>query len=536
MLASGITSIPYAASLSAGGGVPPYTWSLGSGNLPPGLVLSPHGTLAGTPTSAGAFSFTAQVTDLAHPEEVGNVVVSLTIIDPLLVTGASLPESSPGVFYNAALAATGGIAPYSWRVTLGNLPAGLSLDATTGGLSGVAMDVGLSTFTVQVSDSQNPAVTSSASLSISVNTAPPRNTVLYLGDESRQQINSDGSLTQLTALSAVPPPTALSPTLPVGFAINNGNLISMLVNPDYSVTAISSAALLTMPANSGLNYALTVDPTGSNLYLSGYIDSHGTQGISVYPADGSLQVLNTVAVPDILGQPSSPGSPIALTPDGAWAYVAPCPSSYNGIILIYSRSSDGRLTQTAAYALPAATCASNLTISPDGKYLADVETLNMWPGGLYMQVYGVASDGTMAPALNQPFPVPMPGFPWAGTVRDMIWDESSTYLLPIIATSPSIGTGFDVGGVAALNFSGSTLTETSPPSGGGGLLVQRTGSFVYTNIKCTPRTFFCPSCWVGPDPCLTPLGPNGFSLVNGQLQPLPNSPFPYSFGTPTAIY
>jgi len=308
----------------------------------------------------------------------------------------------------------------------------------------------------------------------------------------------------------------------------------MLINPDYSVTPISSATLppLQYGPNSPIRYALTVDPTGSNLYLSGYIDNQGTQGISVYPANGLLNVISTIAIPGLsgIGPESSSGKQIVFTPDGAWVYIAPC-SLFNGSIQTYSRNSDGKLTQTSSYALPT-TCASHLAVSPDGKYLADVEEgLSGVPPVLYVQVYRVASDGTIAPALNQPLPLSMLGFPWPGTVRGMIWDESSSYLLPMIGTPPSTGTGLDVGGVAALNFSGTTLTENSPPTGGGGFLVQRTGSFVYGNITCTPHTPFVP-----PDPCLTPLGPNGFLLTNGQLEPVPGSPYPYSFAAPTAIY
>jgi hypothetical protein len=542
--------------LSASGGVPPYTWSVSSGNLPPGLVLSPAGSLSGTPTSAGAFSFTAQVTDLAHPQEVGNVVVSLTVIDPLLIQVNSLPNGSPGVFYNASVAftggiaevsfadsvaVTGGIAPYSWRVTQGNLPAGLSLNATTGALSGVVTDIGLSSFTVQVSDSQNPAATSSERLSISVNTAPPRNAVLYLGnwidiefiEGSHELISSDGSLTQLSALSDPATPTVISPKLPIAFATSNSSLISMLVNPDYSVTPISSVALPSVPDyhRASCCYTLTVDPTGSNLYLSGVIDNQDTQGISVYPANGLLDLVSTIAIPG-LWNPSSTVKP-AFTPDGARVYIALCRPFVNGSnIQTYSRNSDGTLTQTSSYALPPVTCASHLAVSPDGKYLADVEEdLSGVPPVLHIQVYRVASDGTITPALNQPLPLSMLGFPWPGTVRDMIWDESSSYLLPMIGAPSSAGTGLDVGGIAALNFSGTTLTETSPPIGGGGFLVQRTGSFVYGNITCTHHTPFVP-----PDPCLTPLGPNGFNISNGQLQPVPGSPFPYSFSAPTAIY
>ncbi|HEY9377608.1 MAG TPA: Ig domain-containing protein [Jiangellaceae bacterium] len=51
-------------NLFVSGGVPPYTWSVVSGELPPGLAL-PKGenTISGTPTTAGTFTFTVQVTD-----------------------------------------------------------------------------------------------------------------------------------------------------------------------------------------------------------------------------------------------------------------------------------------------------------------------------------------------------------------------------------------------------------------------------------------------------------------------------------------
>ena len=51
--------------LHADGGFPPYIWSLQSGELPPGLTLYPSGAILGTPSEAGAFKFTARVTDLS---------------------------------------------------------------------------------------------------------------------------------------------------------------------------------------------------------------------------------------------------------------------------------------------------------------------------------------------------------------------------------------------------------------------------------------------------------------------------------------
>jgi hypothetical protein len=177
-LPSGTTDTLYAANLSASGGLQPYSWSIASGNAPPGLVLSPAGTLYGTPSSAGTFTFTAQVTDSAQPQEVAKVLVTTTIVAQLLVTTASLSNGSPNVFYSAALSATGGTAPYAWSVTQGSLPAGLSLNATTGVVSGTPTDIGSSSFSVQVSDGENPAATASASLSIALSPPASRNAVL----------------------------------------------------------------------------------------------------------------------------------------------------------------------------------------------------------------------------------------------------------------------------------------------------------------------------------------------------------------------
>lgn len=71
-LAIGTTSLPlaaagapYSALLAASGGTAPYSWSLASGSLPPGLALSGAGALSGTPAASGTTSFTVEVTDAA---------------------------------------------------------------------------------------------------------------------------------------------------------------------------------------------------------------------------------------------------------------------------------------------------------------------------------------------------------------------------------------------------------------------------------------------------------------------------------------
>ena len=62
-LTVGTIGVPYAASLSAGGGLAPYAWAVAGGTLPPGIHLAADGVLSGTPTISGHYTVTFSVTD-----------------------------------------------------------------------------------------------------------------------------------------------------------------------------------------------------------------------------------------------------------------------------------------------------------------------------------------------------------------------------------------------------------------------------------------------------------------------------------------
>jgi hypothetical protein len=72
----------YFEVLSANGGTQPYVWSLVSGNLPPGVSLSSNGILEGTPTAAGTYNFTLQVTDSGTVPQTVSQSFALTISPP----------------------------------------------------------------------------------------------------------------------------------------------------------------------------------------------------------------------------------------------------------------------------------------------------------------------------------------------------------------------------------------------------------------------------------------------------------------------
>jgi Putative Ig domain len=70
----------YLQNFFASGGIQPYTWSIASGQLPPGLSLapSPPASISGTPTTAGTFTFIVRLTDStgSHADEKGSITVS----------------------------------------------------------------------------------------------------------------------------------------------------------------------------------------------------------------------------------------------------------------------------------------------------------------------------------------------------------------------------------------------------------------------------------------------------------------------------
>jgi len=151
-LPGGLVGQPYAAPLSLIGNSPPFAWSVVAGALPPGLNLaSSSGWINGTPTAAGSFSFTVQVSSSAGRTATGDL--SIEVIDDLVILTASLAPGTVGVPYADAVAVNGSYPPFAWRVSAGALPPGLQLSPSTGLIDGTPAAPGNFSFTVEVNSS-----------------------------------------------------------------------------------------------------------------------------------------------------------------------------------------------------------------------------------------------------------------------------------------------------------------------------------------------------------------------------------------------
>ena len=171
-LPNGTVGTSYTATLTVTGGTAPHTFAVSSGSLPDGLDLLSDGTITGVPVASGTFNFTVVVTDSlgCTSSRAYTVVISCPTIS---LSPASLPAGSTGHAYSQTITASGGTAPYTFQVTSGNLPAGLSL-AANGTLSGTpaVTSVGSYSFTVRATDANGCSGTKNYTLQINPGWAP----------------------------------------------------------------------------------------------------------------------------------------------------------------------------------------------------------------------------------------------------------------------------------------------------------------------------------------------------------------------------
>jgi Putative Ig domain len=159
----------YSATLVPTGGLGPYNWAIVSGTLPSGITMSTGGVFAGSTGVTGDNNITVQVTDSQKPvAAVATAALKLTVNNPLAIKTTSLKIVAVNVPYQESLTATGGASPYTWAITSGTLPTGLSLDPNYGVIFGTATVQGSYPITIQVTDSETPAVVVSQAFTLTV--------------------------------------------------------------------------------------------------------------------------------------------------------------------------------------------------------------------------------------------------------------------------------------------------------------------------------------------------------------------------------
>jgi large repetitive protein len=276
-LPPGTIGSAYSSQLTAAGGTAPYSWVITSGTLPAGLNLSSAGLVSGTPTVAGSSTFVVQVSD--GSARTATQALTLTIISSLDIATSTVPDGTVGTSYSQQLSATGGTPPYTWSVTAGSLPDGLTLGAG-GLLSGTPTAPGSFSFTAGVADAGAGSATQPLTLvvvapvSITTTSLPPATSgVAY--SQAMAAAGGSAPYTWSVAAGALPGGLTLSsagelsgtpaPAGDYSFTLRVVDGGSRVASQALTITVVAGAAArivwLQQPTNSGINEVISPAPS-----------------------------------------------------------------------------------------------------------------------------------------------------------------------------------------------------------------------------------------------------------------------------------
>ncbi|MEQ1513155.1 MAG: putative Ig domain-containing protein [Lysobacteraceae bacterium] len=261
-LPAGYLNESYSHPLTALGGLPPYAFRLSAGALPPGVQLLSNGAIHGTPTAAGQYHFSVTVSDNAQPNRSEATVAYSVDIDarPLQLDPKTLNPITGGAAFQTFFSARGGTGPYTFSISAGALPSGLSLSSANGALQGAPTAIGSFGFDVQVTDSTGETASGTFQLEVvlpivTIDTGLPDGQV---DNPYSQSVSASGGLQPYTF-------SVTEGALPPGLELDTRGIVTGVPTAAGSYTFTLTAAdnnISFGPVTASRTYTVDIDPSG----------------------------------------------------------------------------------------------------------------------------------------------------------------------------------------------------------------------------------------------------------------------------------